>query len=82
MLQRTDMTDMKHKSQKKIHKRSTTLERSVKLYVSLQTFEHHIVGASKGFWGSGENGYLFSGSLGALVISLGELGSKLIILGI
>ena len=35
-----------------------------------------------GFWGSGENGYLFSGSWGALVIILGELGSKLIILGI
>ena len=39
-------------------------------------------GAPQGFWGSGENGYLFSGSWGALVIILGELGSKLIILGI
>ena len=36
----------------------------------------------QGFWGSGENGYLYSGSWGALVIILGELGSKLIILGI
>ena len=36
----------------------------------------------QGFWGSGENGYLFSESWGALVIILGELGSKLIILGI
>ena len=36
----------------------------------------------QGFWGSGENGYLFSGSWGALVIILGELGSKLIIWGI
>ena len=37
----------------------------------------------QGFWGSGENGYLFSGSWGALlIIFLGELGSKLIILGI
>ena len=36
----------------------------------------------QGFWGSGENGYSFSGSWGALVIVLGELGSKLIILGI
>ena len=35
-----------------------------------------------GFWGSGENGYLFSGSWGALVIIPGDLGSKLIILGI
>ena len=38
--------------------------------------------APRGFGGSGENGYLFSGSWGALVIILGELGSKLIILGI
>ena len=30
----------------------------------------------KGFWGAGKNGYLFSGSWGALVIILGELGSK------
>ena len=36
----------------------------------------------QGFWGSGENGYLFSVSWGALVIILGDLGSKLIILGI
>ena len=33
----------------------------------------------QGFWGSWENGYLFSGSWGALVIILGELGSKLTI---
>ena len=33
-------------------------------------------------WGSGEKGYLFSGSLRALVTVLGELGSKLITLGI
>ena len=36
-------------------------------------------GASQGFWGSGENGYLFSGSWGALVIIFRELGSKLIV---
>ena len=36
----------------------------------------------QGFWGSGENGYLFSGSWGALVIISGDLGSKLIFLGI
>ena len=36
----------------------------------------------QGFWGSGENGFLFSGSWGALVIILGELGSNLIIWGI
>ena len=35
-----------------------------------------------GFWGSGENGYLFSGSWGALVIIFRDLGSKLIFLGI
>ena len=34
------------------------------------------------FWRSGENGHLFSGSWGALVIIFEELGSKLIILGI
>ena len=32
--------------------------------------------------GSGENGYLFSGSWGALVIIFRDLGSKLIVLGI
>ena len=35
----------------------------------------------QGFWGSGENGYLFSGSWGALVIISRDLGSKLIVLG-
>ena len=34
------------------------------------------------FWGSGENGYLFTGSWGALVNILEELGSKLKVLGI
>ena len=41
-----------------------------------------IKGAPQGFWGSGEKGYLFSGSWGALLIILGELGSKHILLGI
>ena len=36
----------------------------------------------QGFWGSGENGYLFSGSWGALVIIFRDLGSKLIVLWI
>ena len=36
----------------------------------------------QGFWGSGENGYLFSGSWGALVIIFRDLRSKLIVLGI
>ena len=36
----------------------------------------------QGFWGSGENGYLFSGSWGALIIIFRDLGSKLIVLGI
>ena len=34
-----------------------------------------------GFWGSWENGYLFSGSWGALVINFRDLGSKFIVLG-
>ena len=38
--------------------------------------------APQGFWGSGENGYLFSGIWGALVIILRDLGSKLIVLWI
>ena len=40
---------------------------------------NEIIGTPRGF---GENGYLFSGSWGALVIILAELGSKLIILWI
>ena len=36
----------------------------------------------QGFWGSGEIGYLFSGSWGALVIIFRDLRSKLIVLGI
>ena len=36
----------------------------------------------QGFWDSGEKDYLFSGSWGALLIILGELGSKHILLGI
>ena len=39
-------------------------------------------GPPQGFWGSGEKGYLFSGSWGALLIILGELGSKHKLLGI
>ena len=42
---------------------------------------NHIWGP-QGFSGSGEKGYLFSGSWGALQIILGELGSKHILLGI
>ena len=38
--------------------------------------------APQGFWGSGENDYLYSGSRGALVIILGDIGRKLIVLGI
>ena len=41
-----------------------------------------LLGPPQGFWGSGEKGYLFSGSWGALLIILGELGSKHILLGI
>ena len=39
-------------------------------------------GAPRGFGELGEKGYLFSGSWGALLIILGELGSKHILLGI
>ena len=47
----------------------------------MQCLDAYTIGP-QGFWGSGENGYLFSVSWGALVIILGELGSKLIVLGI
>ena len=43
--------------------------------------ENSLIGP-KGFGGSEENDYLFSGSLGALVIMLRDLGSKIIVLGI
>ena len=42
-----------------------------------ETANNTVVGP-QGFWGSGEKGYLFSGSWGALVIILGKQGSKLI----
>ena len=54
-------------------------------YVKLDIFSCMFlirVGAPQGFWGSGEKGYLFSGSWGALLIILGELGSKHILSGI
>ena len=34
----------------------------------------------QGFWGTAEKGYLYSGSLGVLVIILGELESQHIVL--
>ena len=36
----------------------------------------------QGIWGSGENGYLSSGSWGALVIIFRDFGSMLIVLGV
>ena len=62
----------------------------------VQTYRHHHKKgqklSSQGFCGSGENGFLFSGSWGALLVILGdmgstgnyfrELGSKFIALGI
>ena len=50
--------------------------------VGLILLSKPLVGPPQGFWGSGEKGYLFSGSWGALLIILGELGSKHILLGI
>ena len=49
---------------------------------NVMSFCRHIIGTPHGFWGSGENGYLFSGSWEALVTIFRDLGSKLIILGI
>ena len=39
-------------------------------------FDQGQLGGPQGFWGSGENDYLFSGSKGALVIILGEQGHR------
>ena len=51
--------------------------------IQIRTFIKALkVGPPQGFWGSGEKGYLFSGSWGALLIILGELGSKNILFGI
>ena len=52
-----------------------------KEHENVMSFCRYIIGPH-GFWGSGENGYLFSGSWEALVIIFGNLGSKLIVLGI
>ena len=49
---------------------------------SAEEFRALLIGAPQGFWGSGVNGYLFSGSWGALLIIFRDLGSKLIVLGI
>ena len=49
---------------------------------SLTELINRPLGPPQGFWGSGEKGYLFSGSWGALLIIFRELGSKHILLGI
>ena len=46
------------------------------------TTVHRVIQGTEGFCGSREKGYLFSGSWGALIIIFGDLGSKLIVLGI
>ena len=51
------------------------------MYVCMHAYYGHMYGP-QGFFGSGERGYLFSGSLGALVIVFRELGCKLMVLGI
>ena len=68
--------------------RKTVKERSrsrvcinFKEHENIISFRRHIIGPH-GFWGSGENGYLFSGSWEALVIIFRDLGSNLIVLGI
>ena len=51
------------------------------MYIHVSYDKTHSMTGPQGFWGSGENGYLFSGSWGALVIIFRDLGSKLIDLG-
>ena len=71
--------------------RKTVKERSTCIYrsnVCINSKEHenvmscgrNIIGPH-GFCGSGENGYLFSGSFEALVIIFRDLGSKFIVFG-
>ena len=52
-----------------------------KEHENVMSFRRHIIGPH-GFWGSRENGYLFSWSWEALVIIFRDLGSMLIVLGI
>ena len=52
------------------------------MYVASRDSPGKIEWGPQGIWGSGENGYLFSGSLGALLIFVRDFGSKLIVLGI
>ena len=62
--------------------RATTILNRLKPQSHIHDFGPGRAGAPQGFWGSGEKGYLFSGSWGALLIILGELRSKHILLGI
>ena len=71
--------------------RKTVKERSIyRSRVCINSKEHEnvmslrriIIGPPNWFWGSGENGYLFSGSWEALLIIFRDLRSKLIVLGI
>ena len=54
---------------------------SSKEHENVMSFRRHII-TPHGFWGSGENGYLFSKSWEALVNIFRDLVSKLIVLGI
>ena len=49
---------------------------TLRSFYTLSRIDQNKKGAPQGFGGSGEKGYLFLGSLGALLIILGELGSK------
>ena len=64
----------------KIKKKCLSVCLHVCTYACMLTYGHMY--EPHGFWGSGEKGYLFSGSWGALVIILREPGSNLMVLGI
>ena len=51
------------------------------MYVCMHANTYGHMYGPQGFWRSGEKGYLFSGSWGALVIIFRKLGSKLMVLG-
>ena len=72
-------TDCKTAKERSIYRSRVCI--NSKEYENVMSFRRHFIGPP-GFWGAGENGYLFSGRWEALVIIFRVLGSKLIVLGI
>ena len=75
-------TDCKTVKERSIYRSRVCI--NSKEHENIMSFRSHIIcpPPPHGFSGSGENGYLFSGSWEALVIIFRDLVSKLIVLGI